>query len=340
MGTSSQIPLWGRAYELTVYSAKGQETVTSNTWEPEALRITFDIQQTVLPSPYWYADIAVYNFNKSELYGLIESAYRVTLKAGYQTGQNTYGVIWDGPVLQMLFDRENVTDQKFTFHCIATIPLLAANIVQFSQGKLSTQAQVLERMVSQIGGDFQMNLGPAAQKALAAKQYPRGKTIFGRLTDYLKQLADDQFLVHYQDGVNAYLTEIATPGNALPPPAVTYSAPDPPGYVAALNSNGNISKTIIGVPRQTMFGCTFTVLLDPRLRVSAPPMLVHIDNSVIAQMKVMLGEIQTPLDVPSNFFAAQIHHRGDTRGASWYTEVNGFNPTYALGYLNGLGSPI
>ena len=337
MSIASTIPLFGRAYELTAYSEQGQEIITSDAWEPEALRMTFDILETTLPSPYWYADIIVYNFNKPEAYNLISSAYRVTLKAGYQTGANKANIIWDGPVFQVLFDRQNVVDQTFTFHCVATIPELSQNIINFSQNKLSTQAQVLSRMVSQIG--VNVDKSPMANKLLSAKQYVRGKTLFGSLPDYLSQLGDDQFLTHYMDGVKAYLSEIAPSGNALPPVALIYSPPDPPGYVTSLGSPSSVNKTIIGVPRQTQFGATFQVLLDPRVKVTAPPMLIHIDNTVISQMKQMIGQYIAPLDTKLNFFAAQIRHHGDTRGNDWYTQIDGFNPQYAIGLLGGNTTP-
>jgi hypothetical protein len=352
MGATQTIPNWLRSYELTVYSPKETKTLTSSLWEPRALRITFEILQSVLPSPYWYADIDVYNLNQPDMQNLVQNATRVTLKAGYQSTpgnqetQNNYGIIWDGPVLQMMFDRQNVVDQKFTFHCIASIPLLNNAFVQARNGIMSTQYDVLQKMIGEVnsqnksGVPFNVNLGPAAQAAIQAKQYPRGRGFFGQLPDFLSQLADDNFLVHYQDGVNANLTELAAPGSKLPAAAITYAPPNPPGYVAGQNGGGNVSRTIIGVPRQTQFGVIMNVLLDPRLVVKNPPILVHLERTVISQAKVQVPTVQTPLDTPLNFFATQIRHRGDSRGQAWYTEVNGIQPTYAQGYLKGIFSPV
>jgi hypothetical protein len=186
------------------------------------------------------------------------------------------------------------------------------------------------------GPQFTVNLSPKAQSILQSKQYPRGRSFFGTLPDFLSQLADDNFLVHYLDGKNANLTELASPGASVPATALTYSPPNPPGYVATGQANG-VSRTIIGVPRQTQYGVIMTVLLDPRLKVKNPPMLVHLDNTVITQMKVTLPQIIKPLDTSQNFFANQIRHHGDTRGNDWFTEVSGFNPLYAQGYLATLG---
>src|ERR1700691_5251043 len=64
MSNTSSLSLWGRAWQLLIIAANGDEyTLSSSSWDPEALRITFDILESVLPSPYWYADISVYNLN-------------------------------------------------------------------------------------------------------------------------------------------------------------------------------------------------------------------------------------------------------------------------------------
>jgi hypothetical protein len=50
MPLASTTPYWGRAYTLTVYSTPDGSgspgvTISSSAWEPEALRITFDVHQ-------------------------------------------------------------------------------------------------------------------------------------------------------------------------------------------------------------------------------------------------------------------------------------------------------
>lgn len=349
MGTTQTIPNWLRYYTLKAYTQNGDvvETITSSDWEPRALRITFDVLQTVLPSPYWYADIDVYNLTGPESQKLL-NATRVTLEAGYQSipgndaTKNNYGVIWDGPILQMLFDQQNVVDQKFTFHCIASIPLLNDAFLQVKTGMRSTQYDVVQMMIAKANAQVPsatpvaMNISLFAQQTIQAKTYLRGKGFFGQLPDFLETLSDDNFLVHYLSYVSANLTELAPPGQAIPDAAITYGPPLPPGHTGSAGSGGNISRTIIGVPRQTNTGIIMTVLLDPRLKVHNPPIMIHIDNSIITQVKIVPPNYVPPLPQSLNFFANQIRHRGDSRGNAWYSEVNGFTPTYAQLFLKSI----
>jgi hypothetical protein len=342
MNTPSTIPLWGRAYKLTVKYASGggtatEEIISQDSWEPEALRLTFEVLESTLPSPYWFADISVFNLDKPGIQNAMLNATWVTLEAGYQAGPTARTIIWDGPVLQVLFDREEVVDFKVTFHCLASIPLINQNVVNFALGPFSSQAQLIARMVGTIGGDFQVQTSPAASDKLSAKQYPRGKTVFGRVNRYLFEMADDQFLSSWQNGKQAFLSEMdsgAAPSGEL----LTFSPPPPPGYQTS-QPKASVAQTIVGVPRQTPFGVILRVLLDPRLKVKVPPMLAQLDRTVIAQMKVAYGEIQTPLDQNLTFVVAQLRHVGDTRGNDWYTEVTGYSRTYAQGLLSGMFLP-
>jgi hypothetical protein len=342
MATISQIPLWGRAWSLTVQYASGGQTGTKEilsqqSWEPEALRMTFEVLESTLPSPFWFADISVYNLNDPEAQNAILNATWVTFQAGYQTGPTISSIIWDGPVLQVLFDREDVVNTKVTFHCVASIPLINDNIVNFAQGPFSSQAQLVARMVSTIGGTFAVQQSAKASQLLASKQYPRGKTVFGKVSKYLFEMGSDNFLSQWMDGKQAYLSEMDS-GAAPPANVLTYSPAPPPGF----NPSGlksTVTQSVLSVPRQTPFGVIFTVLLDPRLKVQIPPMLVQLDRTIIAQMKVQYGQIQTPLDQNLTFVAAQIRHRGDTRGTDWQTEITGYSRTYAQGLLNGMFTP-
>jgi hypothetical protein len=336
--TTSTTQFWGRSWKLTVQYPSGsgtatKEVVSQNYWEPEALRVTFDVVKSTLPSPFWFADISIYNLNDPEIQNFLFNASWVTLEAGYQTGPNKSSIIWDGPVLQVLFDRVEVVDFKITLHCLASIPLINENIVNFAQGPFASQLQLVSRMVSKIGANY--NASPKAQTLLSAKQYPRGKTVFGKVSKYLFDMADDNFLAHWMDGSKINISEMDSGASV---PDLVYSPPDPPGYKAA-QTNSSITKSVIGVPRQTPFGVIFTVLLDPRLIVKAPPLLVQLDRTVISQSKIVYGSIQTPLDADLVFVAAQIHHYGDTRGNDWHTEVTGYTRTYAQGLSQGMFLP-
>ncbi len=343
----SSIPYFGQAWELVVgYTTPDgtatYETISTDAWDPEALCITFEVQQAAIESPWWYADIVIYNLNTAAIQSIIFNATWVTLKAGFQTGPTRAGIIWDGPVLQVLYDQENVVDQRITLHCQANPLVMQEGVVSFSMGVFSTQAQLLAKAaaainlpdVSQTNG----TLSPYASQALNAKAYPRGNTVFGKVGNFMSLVADDQFLTTYRDGYKAYMTDLGQPGAATPSPDFIYSPSNPPG------SNNPVppgtTPTIIGTPRQTSQGVVFTVLLDPRVKVQIPPQVVQLVRTLPSQLAVQpnpsAGNIGTPLNADLTFFLGQVRHIGDSRGNDWYTEITGYSTTYATSLLDGV----
>lgn len=338
--STSTIPLFGQSWELTVQyqttSGTQTEVVTASAWEPEALRMTFEVLQSMLPSPWWFADIVVYNLNTPEIQNILLNATWVTLKAGFQTGPTLSSIIWDGPILQVLFDREEVVDFRVTLHCVAN-PLVMEDIVSFAMGPFASQAQLVAKMASEIDlppiTAANGTLSTYASQALSAKQYPRGNTVFGKAGKYLSQIADDQFITTWRDGDKAYMSQIGSDGQSVSPNYI-YSPPLPPNVTASL-PNG-VTGSIIGTPRQTQFGVIFTVLLDPRLKVKNPPLVVQLVRTLITQIPVAPGQTAaSPMSANLNFFVAQVRHVGDSRGNEWYTEVTGYGTTYAENLLDG-----
>ncbi len=341
MSTASSIPLFGQAWELTVQyqTATGTEStvLTANQWEPEALRMTFDVVQSTLPSPWWYADIIVYNMDDAAIQNTLLNATWATLKAGFQTGPTMSSIIWDGPILQVLYDREQVVDFRVTLHCVAN-PLVMDDIVGFAVGPFASQAQLVARMATETGlpamSQANGTVSAYAAQVLAAKQYPRGNTVFGKMGKYLSQIADDQFMTTWRDGDKAYMSQIAA-GNVNPVPDLIYSPPFPPNSTPPDLPDGT-TQSIIGTPQQTPFGVIFTVLLDPRLKVVLPPMVVQLVRTLITQVAVRPNEtVATPLGSNLTFVVAQVRHTGDSRGNEWYTEVTGYGVAYAVDLLNG-----
>lgn len=339
---ASTIPLFGQAWELTVQYASENgttsEILTSNSWEPEALRMTFEVVQSMLPSPWWYADIVIYNLDTPEIQNTLLNATWVTLKAGFQTGPTLSSIIWDGPILQVLFDREAVVDFRVTLHCVAN-PLVMNDIIGFSMGPFSSQAQLVSKMAAQVAlpplTTANGTLSNYAAQALTAKQYPRGNTVFGKVGKYLTQIADDQFMSTWRDGNQAYISEISN-GTVTPTANYIYSPPFPPNAQPPGLPPGT-TQSIIGTPRQTPFGVIFTVFLDPRLKVQLPPLVVQLVRTLIVQIAVQPGQTAaSPMSANLNFFVAQIRHTGDSRGNEWYTEVTGYNTTYASNLLDGV----
>ena len=344
MSNKSSTPFWGQAWELTImYVTAGGDTVpftiSSTAWDPEPLKITFEVLQSTIPSPFWYADIAVYNLNTETIDTIVLRAVSVSLKAGFQTGDALYSEIWNGPVLQVLLDRENVVDQRITLHCLAN-PIVMQNPVAFSMGKQSSQAQALVRISDQIGlvplSATQNTLSTFAQDLLDAKAYPRGNTFFGTPGFFFDQISNDQNLTTFRNGTKAFMTEVGT-GDAVPAVDLTYAPPDTPDQtVASNNVPPGTTKSIIGTPRQTPEGVIFTVMLDPRLAVRLPVQVVQLVNVLPTQLPIQIpGPPITPLG-NLLYFVVQVRHFGDSRGNDWYTEITGTSTTFAATLLDGV----
>lgn len=328
----STIALWGRSWKLIVKTSSGNEiTISRDAWDPEALRVTFDVLQSTLPSPYWYALVKVYNLNDETMQQVLLNAVWLTLEAGYQHEPHR-GVIWDGPVLQVLFDRENVVDLTMTFNCIAGPTILENEFINQLVGPESSQTQAVSKMIDKTTGNFDKQVSPAAKALMDTKRYPRGKTLFGKTSKYFGQIADDNFLSHWVNGYQHYISEFDS--GVKTKPDLVYGPRFPANF--SLGAHDSVTRSVIGVPRQGPYGVIFTVLLDPRLIVKVPPLLVQLDNTIIRQQKAQMNQVFLPLDEDGFVIAGQVHHIGDTRGNSWYTEVTGFTRGYAQNFLKGL----
>jgi hypothetical protein len=345
----STIPLWGQAWKLDVtYATDGGSkvvTVGSSEWEPESLSVTFEVLQAMNTDPFWYADISIYNMTTQDAQNTYYNATWATLSAGFQVGPSKSTIIWDGPVFQTIFTRENVVDTKITLHCVAN-PLNMSDIVNFALGQGSSQAQIFGRMISDIdlppalpvaGTTQQGTVSQLAYQRLSAKQYPRGRTTFGKVGKYLSQLADDNFMQSWRDGQKVYMSELSNPDTT---PDLIYAPPFPPGYN---NQSPQLppgtTQSIVGTPQQIPQGAVFTVLLDPRLKVQLPPLVLQLVRTQLTAQQLtpsVNSQLPSVLGADLKFFAMQVKHVGDTRGNDWHTEVTACSTTYADNGLNGI----
>lgn len=344
---SSSIPLWGQAWELTVkYAAAGGTTksvvVSASAWAPEALRITFDIMQSMNTNALWYADIRIYNANERTIQNALYNAQYVTLKAGFQTGPSRMGVVWAGPVFQTIFTKDEVVDQVLTLHCVA-YPALLNNIVAFPVGPGTSQAQLAVRMTKEINmpavSTSQGTLSKAAYDRMDAVRYPRGNTVFGKVSKFLSDIADSGFMQNWCDGQQTYISEV---GSDKIETNLIYSPPFPPGAAVAQQAPlpTGTTTSLIGTPQQIQQGVIFTVLLDPRLKVGLPPLitqLVRTNIDFLLRTPFPDSDFPTMLQSDLKFFVTQVRHTGDSRGNEWRTEVTGWSIAYAQGLFNSIG---
>lgn len=329
MSTSlAQLPVYGRKYQVdvTVPQSDGSSkvlTAASDSFEPEALRVTFDIYQPAF-QVYWYADIVLYNLNQEttqQLLGAGMQNLQVTVSAGYQNG--AYGVIFSGPVFQPLFDRENVTDFKVTLHCIIGLWSDTRNVINKTIAAGAQQTEIVNAIANSAFNPIQVD---RLSSKISTNKLPRAKTMFGNPGTYFSDIAADNGMTWWlsQKGLNIKgLNDPDIPTT----PSLTYSPPvksnqQTPGAAQTSSTNG----VIIGTPQQTQYGVSFRVLLDPRLQVFT---VVKIDNSQIRILKKQIGEFPALLDQDGTYLVGAVRFIGDTRGNDWYADVDGYTTTIA-----------
>lgn len=310
--TGSQLPLFGRKYQITVQLPDSEDllTITDSSFEPQALRATFDIEQAALKS-FWYAEICLYNLDQlttDKLFSRpIKQGMIVTVSAGYLNGN--YGVIWRGPVYQPLFDRENVVDFKITLNCILGLDQITRNFIAQPYAANTTQVELIQTLADTAFNKIQAGKG-AVSPNVSTKKFPRGGVLFGSPDRHLSLWANDNNMQWW-----------------LSPNGLQFGRPDDDTPTSSVDFVYSPQNGIINVPQQTQYGVDFRVLLDPRLLIARPLPVVKIDNSQIRQQKRVIGQLQNILDQDGEYIVSAVRHFGDTRGNDWYSDITGITST-------------
>lgn len=344
MPTVSKTPFFGRAWALTITPSQGPSAdvpivVTSDTFEPEALRMTFEIHQYAFPA-MWQAEVVIYNANGPITSGpsaginlyqaVIQEGDIVTISAGYQAdypAPSTPPIIWSGPIFYTIQDRQNVVDQRLIIHCLLNRALTTQNFINATAPALSTQftqAQIIaSKSVNTIGlrNDQLQRVLSSASPRRAADNLPRGKSYFGNPHRYLYALADQANALAWFDVTHCNFDTLQHPIGEL----ITTYAPvniqsGPPQRI------GGTTLSLIGQPQQIPLGVSFRVLLDPNVQVFSP----------LPQVAVVLRYVrQAPIPYPlpkgqpailplaSQYVVIGVRIIGDTRGNDWYTDITG-----------------
>jgi hypothetical protein len=324
VGTGQQAgpPLYGRQWSLEVSTTDGQQVIapiTGGTFSPETLRITFDVHTPCFQNAYWYADIVIYNLSKIGSDIIIKAAPNVqagmivTLKAGYVGGQGQYDVIWVGPIFQATFLRENVTDYKLTLHCVLGLLQAISGEIQSTVYSGMDQSEIVSAMIEQLGLELQTEL-PAK---LSNKTLPRDKVVIDPVAA-LNDIAKDNKLVWFLSQRNL------TPGKTgIYFGDVSADIPTTAAYTYTPNIPGSSGGGLLGTPVQTQFGIDFSVLLDPRIRAQIPWQVVEVKEVVIQQnlIQPQQSQMQYKLATDGQYVVVDIHHRGDSRGNIWQTDL-------------------
>ena len=285
-------------YNLTDYTAY---VLADSTHEDTSLKVVFDIQKYGWVTPN-YSEITVYNLSK-ELEGIaVKNGMRVIVEAGYVNGP--YGVIYNSPIYQPLWEREDVVDFKLILRCIDCDGLANDNFAAKTVGPYQYQRDI----VLDMANIARKKIKVAWSDNLENPRLPRAKTYFGHPKDYLRDVAlqNGTHLSMVDDVVS--IASVQRDVNPNPDDALVLS----PG-----------EGGLVGTPQQTQDGVSFTSLLNAGLKVfqKENPMLVKIYNKNIVQARRAQGDDQSALDPIGVYKILGVRHIGDTHGNSWYTNV-------------------
>jgi hypothetical protein len=344
MASQSTTPFFGRAYSLTITPQQGPSAgtpivISSDTFEPNALRFTFDIVQLAF-SAFWQAEIAIWNADGPissgpsagiNLYqAVIQEGDIVTVSAGYQADYPSPSVppaIFTGPVFYTIQDRIDVVDKRLIIHCLLNRALTTQNFLNATLPALSTQFSQAQFIASKSqnpinfnGSQVQQTLNSASPQRGSAN-LPRGKSYFGNPHRYLTALADQNSLLSWFDNKGWNVDSLQNPLGKL---IATYAPVVPLGGPPARVAGTTLS--LIGQPQQTQLGVDFTVLLDPNVQVTAPLPQVAIQREFIRQAPISYPLPQgqgPPVPLVDQYAVCGVRFQGDTRGNSWFSHITG-----------------
>jgi hypothetical protein len=311
----SQIPNMGRQWSLVVTSPPDdtgnstQATLASTGFIPEPMRLVFEVNLPGYSShaTFWTAKIEIYNLGVDQAQQFISGqGSTVVLSAGFQTG--SFGIIFAGEVYQALYERPDVIDSKVTLMCYTGIKETIANFAQFRGNANMTQMALISKMCAGAQNPITINSGSTDtlnSMPTAQSQLPRARPFFGDPHKYIDAVAAANNLQSWygSDGLS-----VSTMSDADAVSTITYTS----------------TTGIYGVPQQTQDGVNFIVALDPRLRVSVPPMQVNIASSIIRQFEFTPPGYRPILDPNGLYLVNGLQHRGDSRGNQWETEIIAF----------------
>ena len=315
-------PQFLRRYELVIGSGASAITISSD-GEPGALEIVFQVRQVM--QTIWSAYICVYNLNEQTANSVVKQTFAapitnsgtqpptiqqglsVTLSAGYYGQGANYGVIWEGNVIQVAWEREAQTDFKLTLNCLVNLSPdgMARNPIKFASAAALNQQQVLEGLVKNCFHPIQLGV---VTPNLSTTTLPRGKVMFGSPRKYLNEFARNNNTQHWLGDKGALnVANLLADLPQHPTPDVTLTP----------------TTGIIGTPRQIQGGVSFRTLMNPNIYLSNPPRYVKLDQTQISALLYSYGVLPSILAQSGVYAVVDVTYTGDTRGQDWYTDVTG-----------------
>lgn len=247
--------LFGRKYRITISDDSGEALDVSD------LRCTFNIIKTIQMEPN-SSEISIYNLNAKTENQIIMYGKRVTVEAGYEGTQ--FGLIFDGDILQTIRERENGTTLKLSIIALDSDRAINFDIANFSIVKGQTARNVIDNIVNKATNPI--STGSISEK-LNGQKLTRGKVVFGKASDFIRQIAKSNELQYYMDDGSLNLISLSEL---------------PEGEIIELTP----TTGLIGTPEQTDYGVSGQCLLNPRIKLNS---LIHIDNSTVRAKQININ---------------------------------------------------
>jgi hypothetical protein len=299
-------PWYKRKYKIRVLIGTKEVTLADSDNEQQGvLHCTFNIDRPGYKAPY-YAEVEVWN-TKVELENELFQAEnaKVIVEAGYEDG--SFGEIWNSALFQVLLDRENVTDYKLTLRCMDGLGLFDNNIVNEAMGAGATVETIVDTVTSKAETTIPIQY---MTRDLKLVSLPRARILYGPPKQILEEIGDNHDAQMFWEDGKLCFSKITDSSNVAQAVEI---GPD---------------SGLIGTPQQIPYGVTFKCLLNPLLKIKAPPMLTKLNMTRYRLQKITQGALVSRLDQDGLYKVVKIQHIGDTRGNDWYTEVTGVNSDY------------
>lgn len=280
--------LYGRRYRVVVSDKNGVALDVSD------LHCTFNIQYVINKTPP-FSTVEIYNLNPQTENAIMNYGARVVVEAGYEGNQ--YGVIFDGELIEAIRDRPDSVSDRLTLYALTGEGQANTAFVNFTVARGQSQRSIVQNIASKA--TVPAPLGEISPQ-LSGIQLPRGKAVFGKASDYIRQIAQSNNMAPYY-----------TAGGVL---NLMHASDPPKGTIVDLTPQTGL----INSPAQNGIGVSFDCLLNPAITIGT---MVHIDSLYIQAQafQPLQGQVQRPLDSQGIYRVTGVTHSGDTRGSSWTT---------------------
>jgi hypothetical protein len=280
--------LFGRKYRVLVTNAE-----SGGGLDVSQLKCRFVVNKALTQDPN-YSDIILYNLSGESEGAIITMGSRVTLEAGYE-GQDHYGCIFDGQVVQSIRSKEKGTDYLLTLVGLDGDGYLNRNLIRTTLAKGQSARSIADACVTRA--DIPA-YGGAVSAGLSDQKLPRGRVLFGAPSDILRQVAQsNQAQMYMEDGLVHIIRAPDVPGNAA-----VHLTPE---------------TGLVGSVEQTEDGCRGTSLLNPQIRLNT---LLSIPAQYVAARHADKDKAAINLNQGGIYRVIALTHKGDTRGDDWYTQ--------------------